>query len=497
MSRFKELAKSSGYILGAQTTSIIISVVFIACFARIFSKAEMALFAFLAMLAAWMQVLGNLGLGTFALKEVAYIEAQGQAEGAKRLISSVVVYRSLGISIFGILFFIASDYITYYSFGDYEYAELVRFIVVIAYAQSINTVLMEIQVATQRFRNKAMIGVGVVLGQRAFCVIGFLLGGVYGFYGGFLTATLIGIFLAFRDIRSYLTYRLLAVGDMFRRCKGFIGLDLLNGSIQQIGQPIIAFFVGAEGLADYYIARRLYMNIVAAMKAILLPAGVKYGEVKAESQEVLRRYHNNILSAVAALFIPCGFVMVVMSKPLMLLFGGEKYLPVAPVAAAFGVTLMCLAFWLILREAGLRLIAPRYLIIQTAICAGVLFSSYGLLLPRFGIIGVPTGSALGYLAGAGAAVLFLRRQYDLGLPLKGILSALICGAVILLACLPFMTVGNLVFQIGATLLLSGGLYIAWMYFWGPGTAKTILQKVGARILKPFLSKRPTNNNCNS
>ena len=64
MSRAKELGKSIGSTLTSQVTSAVISVVFLAYFGRTLPKSEMALFALLSTLSAWVTLLSGFGMAT-------------------------------------------------------------------------------------------------------------------------------------------------------------------------------------------------------------------------------------------------------------------------------------------------------------------------------------------------------------------------------------------------------------------------------------------------
>ena len=74
LSRYKEIIKSSASILSSQAASALISIAFLAYFARVFSKEQMAVYATLTIFSSWNEVVGGLGMGTLMIKEVAGLQ---------------------------------------------------------------------------------------------------------------------------------------------------------------------------------------------------------------------------------------------------------------------------------------------------------------------------------------------------------------------------------------------------------------------------------------
>ncbi len=481
MSRTKELVKSSSSIFIAQILISIISILFIAYFARVFTKEQMALFAVIEILIEWNQLLGSLGLGTLAIKDTASLGAKGEIKKQKQLISGVIFYRILCFLILSIGFFIASPVLAKLIFTSSELTPMVRFMVGIGFVSSIQWSLIDIQVAVQRFYSKSIIHVCVILGQRILCVVGFFTFGIIGFFIGYLIASLLGIVATLYDVRQYLTTRLLPFLSMFRESRNYMWLDMLRGIMTQIDRPVVAFFLGAESLAGFYIVKRIYDNVLHLLSAVEVPVGVKFGEVKVEGYKILNNYFRQTTSIITAIFVPLGFLLMVISGPVVTLYAGEKYISEIPIAAAFGFTLVGIALWSIIREAALRLISAHQLMYQYIVSSLVTIVGYVILLPKIGAIAVPFATGLAYLAGSFPTVYFLKKNNGLNLPYKNLLYAAICGFLILFLFIPALSIINPVTKIMFILCSAGLIYIIWLFFLGPLEARTLLKNAFLKI----------------
>ncbi|MBN1141393.1 MAG: lipopolysaccharide biosynthesis protein [Deltaproteobacteria bacterium] len=481
MNRTRELARSSLSILASQGLTTIISIVFIAYFARAFSKEQMAVYATLTMMSGWIGWIGEMGMGTLIEKDVAQLEAAGNHNQAKRLISSVIAYRLGMMAIVTLAFLWASPYFTWRFFGNHEFLPLIRYVVVISFILAVMESLGGVQGATQRFVSSSAIGVTTVLAQRGLCVIGFFTAGIFGFFSGFLAATLLGLALCLLDIHRYLTWNLLPFREIFRQSRGYFGLGMIKVAADQIDRPIVASFLGAEALASYHIAKRLYDNLYGVARAFLVPIGIKFGEVKVEGAEALSSFFHQTQVVVFHLFIPLGFFLIATSKSLLLLYGGEKYASSSPILAAFGFTLMALVIWVMIRQVALRLIPVRYLAIQYLTTSAVTIFSYCLLIPLWGESGIPIAMGLGYIIGLVPTAHQLQKNWSLKLPLRQMLLSSICGLCILGVMFPASMVLPGLRHLVLASVFSMLIYSAWLYFIGPLEVENLFRTFCSRV----------------
>lgn len=488
MNRKNDLTISSLSIFASQGFTTVISIIFIAYFARVFSKEQMAIYATLTMISGWTLMLSEMGMVTLIEKDVSQLTASGKYFHVKKLVSSMLLYRTVIVLLISIVFWVSSPILAKKLFGNSENLNLIKYVVLISFFLSFSSALGNIQVATQRFVQRSVIGSIEILAQRALCVVGYLYGGVFGFFTGFFMATLLGLILCFLDVRSFLTWKVISVGEMLRLSSGYYFLSLLRAAGDEVDRPIIALFLGAEALAGYHIAKRLYDNLFGLTMAISVPTGVKYGEVKVEGYEVLKDFYHRSLVMVAHLFIPLGFFFIITAKSLLLLYGGEKYISSGPVLEAFGFTLMGVVIWVMVRQAALRLISVRHLAYQYVVTSVVTITFYCALLPLLGATGIPIAMGLGYISGLIPVAYQLKKQWRLTWPTRQFLSSCGCGLCLMVIIVPASIfspgLGKLIF----VSVLSTFLYLAWLHFVGPKEVRELLNNfVKNKILKQTVS----------
>lgn len=481
MSHLNDIIKSSSYRIVANLASAIISISFMAYFARVFTLKEMAVYATLTILSAWNDTLSGLGLGTLVIKEAAPLMSDGQTDQAKRLISSVLVYRTISLFVLCLAWVALGTIIRLETFDSAELAGLTSIVIWISFISSCQGNVSSIQISVQKFMSREVINVVTVLCQRTLCVFGFTLSGITGFYWGYLLAALFGLGLGLVDIRNFLTCRFIPFPRIFRDSRSYFGLELLRSSLDHLDRPVIAFFLGAEALAGYHVAKRLYENFHALIIAIVVPAGVKIGELRSVGMDVLKEFYRNCMTFITHLFIPLGFFLAVISPQLLLLYGGEKYLPNTPVLIAFGFTLIGAALWTILRETALRLLSAKHLACQYLISAVVTLGGYLALLPIAGAWGIPVAMGLGYFAGLMPLLIPLKKEWGLQIPVRNFFTATGAGVSVSLTAIPLFLIDNVISQLVVAITLAGGIYITWLTWIGPVEAGNFLRNIGLRI----------------
>lgn len=475
MSKYKEIIKSSASILSAQFASALISIVFLAYFARVFSKEQMAVYATLTIFASWNEVIGGLGMGTLVVKEIAGLHASGRTDEANRLISSIFVYRTLGILVTCLAWAAAMPFAVDYFFTDNTNLQLVQLAVIISFFMALRSQVGHVQVALQTFHAKALINVGTTLSQRVFCVIGYFTFDLPGFYYGFLAGTIFGLGLGLWDIRSCFNRRLMPFREIFVSSRGFWTLKWIRSAVMQADRPLVAVLLGPEGLASYHMAKRFYDNLYSTMTAFAVPMGVKFGEVLIEGRSPLVDFYRQSVAVIGFVFVPLGFFIAALSKPILLLYVGPKYSADSQLLAGFGITLIAVAFWTLLREAALRLVSPRHLVVQSLVTAAITLSAYWVLIPMFGVATVPLAMALGFFIGCIPLARILFTQCELNPPLDVLLSPFLFGIVLFVTLYPLNYIGEAVVSLGLGSMVALVFYLGWLTWCGPLEVKTVIR----------------------
>lgn len=477
MSHLSEIIKSSSYRLGANLATTVIAISFMAYFARAFTKEQMALYATLTILSAWNDILGGLGLGTLVIKEAATLVAAGKTERVQSLISSVVAYRTIALFLLCLVWTAFSLWFDLGVFSSAEFKGVITVVIWTSFIASCISTVGHIQISVQKFLSREVINVVTVLGQRILCVIGFVVAGLQGFYWGLLLASGVGLLLGIFDIRKFLVVQLIPLSEIFRESKKYLGLELLRSGLDHLDRPVIALFMGAEALAGFHVAKRLYDIFYSLILAIVVPAGVKFGELRTSERGTLQQYYRNCMIGMAQAFIPLGFFLMVVSTPLLFLYGGEKYLSSAPVVMAFGFTFIGVALWTILREAALRLLSPKYLAYQYSLSTLVTLICYLLLLPPLGLIGIPVAMGLGYFLGLIPLVSALNTSWEMTVPIRYFALAVGAGLCVAATALPLLLIEGYLLQLSVATILSIAVYIIWLLLAGPAEGRDLLRQL--------------------
>lgn len=475
MSRYKEIIKSSASILSSQAASALISIAFLAYFARVFSKEQMAVYATLTIFSSWNEVIGGLGMGTLMIKEVAGLQAKGKREEANRLISSIVVYCSLATLLTCLAWALAMPFVGNYFFDNNDNLHLLQVAVLISFFMGLRTQVGHVQIALQTFHAKALINVGTTLAQRAGCVLGYFTFDLPGFYYGFLAGTIFGFGLGIWDIRSYFDRRLMPFREVFAASRGYWGLKWIGSAVVQADRPLVAVLLGPEGLASYHMCKRLFDNLYSAMTAFAVPIGVKFGEVLVEGRAHLDEFYRQSLSVIGFVFVPLGFFIAALSKPILVLYVGTKYAEDSPLLAGFGITLIAVSYSTLLREAALRLVPPGYLAIQSLVTAAITLTAYWVVIPKFGVASVPLAMALGFFIGCVPLARILFNQCNLIPPLDALLSPFLFGIILFVALYPLNHLDSAAVSLGLGGLIALVLYLGWLTWCGPLEVKTVIR----------------------
>jgi len=302
VSQVSSIIRSSTYRVTANVANIIISISFMAYFARVFTKEQMAIYAALTVLKAWNDIITGLGLGTLLVKDATPLISSGNIYDAKRLITSVLVYRTSFLLILCCILIFIEESISPGILIGLGYSDIFNIIVLISFISGFSSMVSATLIPLQKFGTREVINVSSVLFQRIVCVVGFLSVGVIGFYYALIVSYLLELLVGLVVVRNYLTLHLIPFAQLFRSSRSYYGLEILRSGLDNLDRPVVAFFMGTTALADYHVAKRLFDNFYQLMLAIIVPAGVKFGELQVSAKHVLQEYYNHCLILVSHLF---------------------------------------------------------------------------------------------------------------------------------------------------------------------------------------------------
>lgn len=481
MSRSRELSRSIGSTIGAQVATTVFSIVFLGYFGRVLPKEEIALYALIVTVSSWVQLISGLGLSSLTVREVPGLLAEGRREDACRLISSTMLYCSVGGAVVAVAMFWLAPVLARGLHGSLEYADEFRIIAVIAVAQNVTARFGLMQRALQRFHVSAVCHVLEGTGGRVAALAAYPVFGLHGFLWAFaLTSVLVAGMYTWRTRRE-LSLRFVPLGTMLRRSRAYIAVDALRNLLMNLDRPAVGFILGDVALADYFVAKRIYDLLTRTSQAVIGPPGVKVSEVKVEGLASLNAYVRKSLCLVTFLFIPAGFVLMGAGDSMLRLIVGNKYATGGIILACFGVAVMAQSVSQMWRELVFRLASPRYLAVFTILLSAVTLPTYLVLLPPVGPVGIPIAYVLAHVVASTYATIVLRRDVGLTIPLSIYGRALLCGLVVLAGLLPARMLGESVLGYLAMAGAVVGSYGLGFVLFAPAQMRNLARRVATRV----------------
>ncbi|HLD09686.1 MAG TPA: polysaccharide biosynthesis C-terminal domain-containing protein, partial [Methylophilaceae bacterium] len=222
-------------------------------------------------------------------------------------------------------------------------------------------------------------------------------------------------------LRSFLqfggTYVLILVGLQL-----LISLDLF----------MVKALLHEDAQAGYYNAAvtlsRISYMLLQALAFILLPSVSALTKPGASHDEAAT-FIADAIRYLIMLIVPSVAIAAATTKPLVVLFFSQEYLPAAPVLTVLMVGIGSLGFYLLLMNivAGAGKAS-----IGLAVTAGMLAVS-GLLgywlIPHFGLVGAAWQTTVTALLGLAILSLYTFRTFAIAVPVRSIINILIAAAV--------------------------------------------------------------------
>jgi O-antigen/teichoic acid export membrane protein len=486
LSRAKELSRSIGSTLGAQFLGLAFSLVFLAYFARVLPKSEIALYAFMATMVSWVELF-RLGFPTLMLREVPVLKAKGQNEDARRLISGTVFYCALTGLLVSVAIGLLAPQLAEWVHGSQTYVVEFQILAVVTWAHAMMANFSMVQEALQRFHMRAACNVIINVGGRALAWVVFLQFGFRGFLWSFVVANVVVLFIQIWSMRHELTVRIMPFRRMFRRSRIYIGVNVLRNLMVNLDRPVVAFVLGDVALADYYVAKRLFDVVRKTARAVIAPPGIKLSEAKVEGTAATNSYLQKSMSLMTFLFVPAGFCMIAMGEPLLRLWVGSSYASSSGILICFGIAIMAQSVSQTWWQAVFRLTAARHLLVLTVLMAAVTFSMYAVLLPPLGPTGIPLSFACACVAASVYATVLLRREANIFVPTTIYWRALACGLVVWAAIAAARLLDETLLGYAAMAMAAVAGYGLGFLLFAPAACRELAQ----RVLKAILPRHNT------
>jgi len=432
MSDSKKIVYDSFALLTGRIGGMVISVGFTVYFAHKLSKTEFATIAVFEILTALTNMISNLGLETYCLREVPSFIKKNDLSKASAYIKTAIANRLLWSILAGILIILSQENCAKIFFKDAAYAQIFLFLGVGVVASSLNTSLGLIAHSVKAFKETAFIN---IIRVASFCILSFVLYYFYGYIGwviGYTLSRVIGCVLFFILLKKWFFYSkfFYSWSKMVKTAypyylRGFAKYGLLN-----LDQAIISIFMSPGMLATYYVAKKFPKYISIIIEATGRPLLIKLSEFKNEKREKIQ----NILAKISIynswLFVPICMGIAVYGYFLLDLFGGKKYTDGLPILVLLCLAKLLKGLFFSLYENGVFIFEKPYKVFLVDL-AGCLSNIILLILfvPFFGAVGVALAVLLSTAVAQYCAGYFLNKIFDVKFNINAFYK--VCGAMAL------------------------------------------------------------------
>ncbi len=438
-----DVARGATYLIANNIVTTVVSVAAFAIIARLISREEMGGLAVLLLIAAGMQFLAGLGVGSTATRFVASFEAAGEYEKMRRAGYECLVLNGLCVLVLCVGIFFSADMLASFLFGSISRANLLRFLTLEIGAVGVSQSLGGILVGLRRFKEISLTQMATFVVRQALVVMflefGWGLSGILIGWG--IGDSLTSIFYVFYT-RKFLGPPALGFG--FAKLLRFSApLFLGEGTSYVWGwfdRALLLPFVSLAQLGSYNVsvtAFGILNSLPGAISGTLFPFYSQlYHDESKESQMVgLEKAVKTASRYVSFFTIPLSVGLAVTALPAATLLAGNNYADSAYPLAILSISLAvaCQA----------KALGPIFIVIgKTVTSAVVTIASVlipvivgAVLIPYLGILGVSLARGSSLIISMILSILILRMILKIRFDMKAysyawIASLVMAGAVL-------------------------------------------------------------------
>lgn len=241
----------------------------------------------------------------------------------------------------------------------------------------------------------------------------------------------------------------------------FFGMSLVTSVYTMLDSTMLGFLSGDAEVGYYSAATKLnkmVLGILTAVTAVLLPRLSLYAEKKDETSFGL--LVEKALGVVILLGLPCTVGLILLAKPLMLLFSGSEYLPaVLPMQVISPIILVISIASLTGTQILPAVNREKIALLSYCLGAATNVTINYLLIPRHGAL----GAAVGTVVAESVVTLFqvvilgkcLIKKSIFVNAIQGFVATCVMGIVVYFIV---VHVQNILLQIGLGVVVGGFLY---------------------------------------
>ena len=402
MGYFAKTLKGIGYMGALRAFMIGIAVIKVAILARILTPAKFGVYGIALLVLGLLEVLTETGINVFLIQE---------GENVKKYLSSAWVVSILRGALIALVIFLVSGPVSEF-FKNQAALPLLYLTALVALARGfVNPMEVSFQKNLQ-FGKEFLFRSSLYIIDAAFAVfLGFLTKSESSMVISMLIAATIEVILSFVIFKDKPRFEIdkNKFLEVVNRGKWITGAGTFNYLFHNIDNIVIGSVLGVNPLGLYQQAYRISTLPVAQVgevfNKVTFPVYVQMGNDKNRIKSAFLRTFLTIL----AISLPFALILLIFSRPLIMIFLGEKWLaaePVLKVLAFFGIFKA-----LATSTYGLFLSIKRQDIIMYSELLGIIGISASIfpLIHKFGLVGVGYSTIVGALASIPPLIIILPR----------------------------------------------------------------------------------------
>jgi O-antigen/teichoic acid export membrane protein len=400
MGYFKDTLKGVGWMTALRGTTRGLAILKIAILARILSPSQFGIYGIALLTLGFLEVLTETGINIFLIQEKddtrKYLDSAWVVSMIRGLLISIVILLSIPVVVF--------------FFHVPEVKNLLYLVSGVALIRGlINPMIVTFQ-KTLQFKKEFLLQGSLFLVDAAVAItVGYFTKSEAAMIIGMLAAAAVEViisFIIFRD-RPKLAFDKEKFLDVVNRGKWITGAGVFNYAFQNIDNVVVGKFLGTSSLGFYQQAYSISTLPVSEVGQIFnkvtFPVYVRLSGEK----ERLKAAFFKTAGVIFLLVLVFGSIIFLFSKPLILIFLGNKWLTIEPVLkilAIFGILKSLLNFsysaFLALKMQKIVMLSEFFGIV------GMGIAIYPMVM-RFGIVGAAYSTLIAFACSLPVVVIYL------------------------------------------------------------------------------------------
>jgi O-antigen/teichoic acid export membrane protein len=318
--------KDFSKLFGANVIVRLIGIVSLYIYARYLSKEELSLLPIYEIIGGMATLFFSFGIFPFLMKNLPGL-LKNNITKAKELVLTSILLIVPGALIFSIAVYFFSDFIAGGFFHVPSYSGLIKIMSVGCFFGAISKLNNYLFFSSARFGKSSVLNIIQTSSKTIISLLLFFLYGLNGLITGLVSATILICLLQIiylRDLFSFNNFTIYPVKEIIRDSLPFYFEGYLMYARTQGDQIILSSMLGAEALAIYYIAKRVYEVFSSLLEQLDNVIVQSLSEVK-DNFEAFNNRINRVIKLNTVLLFPAIFLGIGLTPLMITIIAGEGY----------------------------------------------------------------------------------------------------------------------------------------------------------------------------